>query len=255
MSAGTVSAGPGSGPAPTGRRRRVDALGGLVELLRVAEQHDVARRAAHRPPRWPAPPGRPRRRTACRPCRHLVARPQPGRAGDDVHPAVGQCLVDLAVVLDAVSPTDRRPRRPPCPSACTQRTRLASRRPPRGTAMSRLPITLWLFERDAHHAPRPAAAHEVEDHPRAGVRLARAGRALDGEGRAVELGRQAARRLRARLALAPDELQSAEGLPRSRGPRSSRSRAARHSARPSRCRCRRPTRRGASAPPAAAGAE
>ena len=65
------------------------------------------------------------------------------------------------------------------------------------TAWTRLLMTLWLFDVMPDDAP---GSDDVDDHPRAGVRLARSGRSLDGQRRTVELQRQPARGLRSRFA-------------------------------------------------------
>ena len=163
------------------KRRHLGALGmaalrRLRQLLRIAEQHELRRRAAHREhvgqrllPRLVDEQHVDR-------VRHPLARPQPRGAGDHV---------ELLVAL---------PRRP-SPSRCTRRCRpssaggpspSAARAPtaPRlATASSRLPITAWLCAVMPTRLPR---LHELDDQLRALGRLPRTGRALDGEVRRVE---------------------------------------------------------------------
>ncbi len=72
---------PAGARARTARRPVDGRPGGLLELLRVAQEHDEPRAPGDGQRRWRATSGPPRPRTARRPRRPVLARPEPGGAG------------------------------------------------------------------------------------------------------------------------------------------------------------------------------
>ena len=165
--------------------RRMDALPHLRQLLRIAEQHEVARGSAHRDrvgqrhlARFvdeqvvePADPC-PRARTATR-CRRRARRLPASHAsllvGVLVDEPAAECVVVAAHFL--------RPDERDC---------LRDRE--RSTSCSRLLMALWLF---AVTPTRLPGAMQRHDQPRAGPGLARAGRTLDEQVAAIERRRRA----------------------------------------------------------------
>ena len=183
--------------------RWVRALHGLRELLRVAQEDDVPRRAAHRDEvREGDLPGLVHDERVERPGRPL-ARPEPRGPRHDVHAPVAQRRLHGLVVVDHLHA--RRARRvvvvglledaevdPLLPGVLHHRLQEGA---DGGMAEGG----------DPHRPPRPARSprpNDVRDDPRAQVRLARSGRSLDGQVRAVERQDDAACRIPRILAVA-----------------------------------------------------
>ena len=134
----------GRGRARSGRRRAGGCPQRLVELLRVAEQHEARRGAGRSRRRWPARSGRPRRRTGRRPrLDHLRRCPQPRGPGGEVGRPSASRAPDVRVVLARDDPLvvehlvlRRRAGRPDVDALLASAAL--------STAPSRLPMTLWL---------------------------------------------------------------------------------------------------------------
>ena len=185
-------------PAPS----RVHALRDLRELLRVAEQDDVARGGADRERVGERHLARLVDEQVVERLVHLLAREEPRRAGDQLHVVRAAKSSLLAAVSRSKSTVVARLLAAAALlQAAELDTALAAR--DASTSSSRLWIALWLCRRDADALAR---AHQVDDQPRAGPGLARAGRALDEQvaaGRAPTSSLAARRRIAPASALAP----------------------------------------------------
>ena len=161
---------------------RMDTLGHLGELVRVAKEHDRLRAAAHRDD------VRQRHLTGLideqdvQAIFHLCASKQPGRAAGHVVAAAGQAALDLPVVrrhADAVGTSGILP----AVALLHDAHGLAGPFGGGRDCIDKVADGPVRLSRDTNPA---SDADQFDDHPGSGPRLARAGRPLDGKRRLLQ---------------------------------------------------------------------
>ena len=177
--------------------RRVDALDRLIELTRVAEQDEAPRRLADGEGAGEDHLSRLVDDQHVDRIGHLLARPQPRGAAGQVGPAGGERLRHLLVragrddarvraavavvrLLDAAHGDRRRRAAPPAPGSADGVRSAVGRRAHGGEKVGDHLVAVG-----GHPDPHPRR-EQIEDHPRAGERLAAARRSLHRQHRAVE---------------------------------------------------------------------